>query len=74
MAILEYPVFLWTSVLAKESTMRLQIAAVRSGGEFVMDELVLTSSQLGAYQQASRELSLVSGKELAVIYFKECVK
>lgn len=40
----------------------------------MMDELVLTSSQLETYQQASRELSLVSGKELADIYFKECVK
>lgn len=59
---------------ATEAAMRLQIAAVRSGGEFIMDELVLTSSQLEAYQQASRELSLVSGKELADIYFKECVK
>lgn len=59
---------------AAEFAMRLQIAAVRSGGEFVMDELVMTSSQLEAYQQATRELSLVSGKELADIYFKECVK
>lgn len=74
MATLEYHKFLWTSVLARECAMRVQIAAVRSGGEFVMDELVLTSSQLDAYQRASRELSLVSGKELADIYFKECVK
>lgn len=58
----------------RECAMRLRIAAVRSGGEFVMDELILTSSQLEAYPQASRELSLVSGKELADIYFKECVK
>lgn len=74
MATLEYPKFLWTSVLARGCAMRVQIAAVRSGGEFVMGELVLTSSQLEAYQRASRELSLVSGKELADIYFKECVK
>lgn len=59
---------------ATEVAMRLQIAAVRSGGEFVMDELILTSSQLEAYQQASRELSLMSGKGLADTYFKECVK
>lgn len=59
---------------ATESAMRMQIAAVRSGGELVMDELALTSPQLETYQQASRELSRVSGKELADIYFKECVK
>lgn len=59
---------------ATEYAMRMQIAAVRSGGELMMDELVLTPSQLDVYQQASRELSLVSGKELADIYFKECVK
>lgn len=69
-----YPQFLWTSVMAREYAMRMQIAAARSGGEFVLDELILTTSQLGAYQKASRELSLVSGKELADIYFKECVK
>lgn len=61
-------------VTSRENAMRMQIAAVRSGGELVMDELVLTSSQLEAYQPASRELSLVSGKALADIYFKECVK
>lgn len=58
----------------REYAMRMQIAAVRSGGEFMMDELILTPSQLEAYQRASRELSLVSGKELADIYFKGCVK
>lgn len=68
-----YPLFLWTAVLAREHAMRMQIAAARSGGEFVLDELILTSSQLDAYQQASRELSSVSGKELADLYFKECV-
>lgn len=57
-----------------ESAMRMRIAAARSGGEFVLDELILTASQLNAYQQAARELSLVSGKELVEIYFKECVK
>jgi hypothetical protein len=54
--------------------MRMQIAAARSGGELVHDELVLTAVQLVAYQQASRELALMSGKELADVYFKECVK
>lgn len=69
-----YPLLLWSSAMAREHAMRVQIAAARSGGELVLDELILTSSQLGAYQKASRELSLVSGKELADIYFKECVK
>lgn len=68
------PLYLCQHHGATEAAMRLQIAAARSGGEFMMDELVLTSSQLEAYQQASRELSRVSGKELADIYFKECVK
>jgi len=69
-----YPQFLWTSVTARECAMRMQIAAARSGGELVHDELVLTAVQLVAYQQASRELALMSGKELADVYFKECVK
>lgn len=68
------PSFLAQHRAATESVMRMQIAAARSGGELVLDELILTSSQLDAYQQASRELSSVSGKELADIYFKECVK
>lgn len=68
------PLFLEQQFSATECAMRVQIAAARSGGEFVLDELILTSSQLDAYQQAARELSLVSGKELVDIYFKECVK
>lgn len=68
------PLFLEQQFSATECAMRMQIAAARSGGELVLDELILTSSQLDAYQQASRELALMSGKELADIYFKECVR
>lgn len=59
---------------ATEFAMLQEIAAVRVGCERIHDVFSFTDEQLAMFERECGELELISGYDLADIYFKECVK